>query len=357
MEYILGEPNTTSKRIASFDLDGTLITPKSKKRFADNYKDWIFCSDTVELQLANLHKEGYLILIISNKREIGTKRLKNEDFQQKLTDIHTALNVPFICYYSINDDIYRKPRTGLWEKFVTTYKITEIDKDKSFYCGDAAGRPIDFSDTDYKFALNIGLNFKLPMQQFGVSGSDLVKILPMPPHPTTFLETGKYDLDFLYEYSDQHVVMMCGLPASGKSTISNIIAKDGYEIVSKDKLKTKAKCKGAFIAHLKTGSNIVIDNTNATKSQRKEWIQILNKFSKKIPMIIINVTTPKQTALHINTFRKLYTLDDAVPDVAIHTINKRYEEPTLEEGFAKIETLQFKMDETKDNTYLLSYLR
>lgn len=39
---------------------------------------------------------------------------------------------------------------------------------KSFYCGDAAGRlktsstPKDFSDSDLKFALNIGLPFLTP---------------------------------------------------------------------------------------------------------------------------------------------------------------------------------------------------
>ena len=42
----------------------------------------------------------------------------------------------------------------------------------SFYCGDAAGRPKtatrpkDFSDSDIKFALNVGLTFKTPEELF-----------------------------------------------------------------------------------------------------------------------------------------------------------------------------------------------
>jgi len=42
----------------------------------------------------------------------------------------------------------------------------------SFYCGDAAGRPKtatrpkDFSDTDIKFAHNVGLTFKTPEEFF-----------------------------------------------------------------------------------------------------------------------------------------------------------------------------------------------
>lgn len=43
---------------------------------------------------------------------------------------------------------------------------------ESFYCGDAAGRPAkgkrkkDFSDTDRKFAINIGIKFYTPEMYF-----------------------------------------------------------------------------------------------------------------------------------------------------------------------------------------------
>lgn len=40
---------------------------------------------------------------------------------------------------------------------------------ESFYCGDAAGRkgpPKDFTDSDLKFALNLGLPFFTPEQLF-----------------------------------------------------------------------------------------------------------------------------------------------------------------------------------------------
>ena len=36
------------------------------------------------------------------------------------------------------------------------------DKKRSFFVGDAAGRPKDFAGTDRKFAENIGLKFKTP---------------------------------------------------------------------------------------------------------------------------------------------------------------------------------------------------
>lgn len=63
-------------------------------------------------------------------------------------------------------DKYRKPAQGAWEYFLKNHtKKGSINMKKSFYCGDAAGRPKtattkkDFSDTDRKFAINVGLPF------------------------------------------------------------------------------------------------------------------------------------------------------------------------------------------------------
>ena len=49
---------------------------------------------------------------------------------------------------------------------------SQVDKDKSFYCGDAAGRPkttfkkADFSADDMVFARNVGLEFHTPESCF-----------------------------------------------------------------------------------------------------------------------------------------------------------------------------------------------
>lgn len=65
-------------------------------------------------------------------------------------------------------DKYRKPATAAWDYFMKTHvtgKGKQLDMKKSFYCGDAAGRPKednkpkDFSDSDRKFAINVGIPF------------------------------------------------------------------------------------------------------------------------------------------------------------------------------------------------------
>lgn len=66
-------------------------------------------------------------------------------------------------------DQYRKPGVGMWKYLKDDiFQEYKIDMKESFYCGDAAGRPKtasrskDFSDSDIKFAHNIGLKFYTP---------------------------------------------------------------------------------------------------------------------------------------------------------------------------------------------------
>ena len=67
-------------------------------------------------------------------------------------------------------DIYRKPNIGMYEVVEALYRQAgyEIDMASSVFVGDAAGRvggrgvSKDHSDTDYKFALNVGLKFLTP---------------------------------------------------------------------------------------------------------------------------------------------------------------------------------------------------
>ena len=68
-------------------------------------------------------------------------------------------------------DIYRKPNIGMFQVVEQVYRDAgyAIDMKNSFYVGDAAGRVAlrkgdirDHADTDYKWALNVGLPFYTP---------------------------------------------------------------------------------------------------------------------------------------------------------------------------------------------------
>ncbi|CCD26486.1 polynucleotide 3'-phosphatase NDAI_0H03130 [Naumovozyma dairenensis CBS 421] len=73
-------------------------------------------------------------------------------------------------------DSMRKPNIGMFKEFEKDFKLlvgnisTEIKCTGQlvwiYYCGDAAGRSNDFSDSDKKFAKNCGVDFKTPEEIF-----------------------------------------------------------------------------------------------------------------------------------------------------------------------------------------------
>lgn len=78
---------------------------------------------------------------------------------------------------SLNGDLellfnsMRKPCIGMADQFIKDIcersdTITKDDIDWIYYCGDAAGRKTDFSDTDKQFAEKLGIDFKFPEEVF-----------------------------------------------------------------------------------------------------------------------------------------------------------------------------------------------
>jgi DNA 3'-phosphatase len=159
--------------IYGFDMDGTLINTKSKKKFPEDEYDWELFDNNIPDKLREIYEKGIYIVIISNQNGIGTGKSTREQIQRKVDAIINKINVPmdFIC--SIDDDIYRKPLPGMWD-LVKTLRCKSIDKENSMYIGDAAGRDNskttkknelsykkDFSNSDLKFALNNGSQVRI----------------------------------------------------------------------------------------------------------------------------------------------------------------------------------------------------
>ena len=138
-------------------------------------------------------------------------------------------------------DQYRKPGLGMWDYLKDNiFTGFTINKKESIYCGDAAGRPKtatrhkDFSDTDLKFALNVGLTFKTPEELFLDQKSELsttVKIdsfFKKAKEEEKKLEEGKKVASKSstakakvtpYASDKQELVLFFGSPGSGKSTL------------------------------------------------------------------------------------------------------------------------------------------
>ena len=176
-----GVSDATKTEMVAFDMDGTLIDTKSGKKFAVNESDWKLWDPSVRTVMRQLHAENKYIAIISNQNGIKEKKVTKESVQRKVESIIAEIGVPmdFIC--CIDDGKFRKPRTGMWE-FLCKARFPAAAASAStatgsaalstsssggqstyLYVGDAAGREKegtrskDFSDTDYKLALNLGI--------------------------------------------------------------------------------------------------------------------------------------------------------------------------------------------------------
>ena len=112
-------------------------------------------------------------MIFTNQGGVEAGHTTAADLKKKFGMIQKALGIPMTFLAATHSDMYRKPTTGMWDYLEKQLcEGVSIDKKRSFYCGDAAGRPKtdtrkkDFSDSDIKFALNIGLPFKTPEEVF-----------------------------------------------------------------------------------------------------------------------------------------------------------------------------------------------
>jgi predicted kinase len=132
--------------------------------------------------------------------------------------------------------------------------------------------------------------------------------------------------------------MMIGLQASGKSTIAKRQFPN-VEIVSKDLCNgSESKERKQLEQILSSGKSVVVDDTNYNRAARAKVIDVAKKYHAKV--IGIYVKADKEICLKRNKTRL-----NRVPEVAIHTTYKRFEEPRNSEGF---DELRLDVQEEKD---------
>jgi len=154
------------KKLAAFDLDGTLTQFKYGMKFSQSPEHMELMSSRISI-LQQLINVGYIITIFTNQKSTTSKKKRLSIL--RLGRAVELLNIPLVLFAALEDDQYRKPQIGMWNKAKEIFK--GIDMKRSFFCGDAAGRNMgqpggDFSDSDKKFAENIGLKFFTPEQIF-----------------------------------------------------------------------------------------------------------------------------------------------------------------------------------------------
>ncbi len=340
-------------KLACFDLDHTLIKPKSKRKLPRDSEDYEYINNVKET-LIKLQNNNYHIIIFSNQS--GSK------LEQVITKIKNILlellyynKLQISVFIATKDDYYRKPHTGMFELFLKLNNLKFNNLKEVFYCGDAAGRNNDFSCSDYAFSHNLSLKYTNMLNQiiFYVPEELFLKqkidfIPNCKDNPQLFInnyykyhEVNKEKIKYPYPEKEQEIIIMCGLPGSGKSKIANDIYSNetNYIIISQDIYKTR------FITiikqSLKKKLSVVVDNTNIDIKNRELYVKLSKEH--KIPLKCIYVSTPLNLCKHLNDMRVELGKGtiNKVPDIAYNVLNKKYTKPEIKEGFDKIFIIPF----------------
>ncbi len=157
----------------------------------------------------------------------------------------------------------------------------------------------------------------------------------------------------LLEEKDKELVLTVGLPGTGKSTYINQKYKK-HLIVSNDKLvvaygkknnmtyneafdaigrdKIIAMGKRNFQKALKTGRDIILDNTNLTKKIRKEYLDITPP-DYRLTAVVFKL---KAGELNKRLKGREKETGKSIPKDVMKKMKGDYEEPSKAEGFDKI---------------------
>lgn len=257
-----------STKIVAFDFDYTICMPLGSE-FARNENDSILYRKTIPGTLKGYWESGYLVVVFTNQ----SKNAEMHILRIKKFITKYELKIHYV-YCATRDDDYRKPKIGMYQDLVKTFPITV---EGSFYCGDAAGRKNDFSDSDKVFAKNCGLEFKLPEEVFPLQNDEI----KLPENK-------------------QNMIIMIGAPASGKSTLCTKLFSN-LDYISSDILKTKAKTISATETSLKNKHSVVIDNTNPSHESRAPFIELAKKYGAEITYVFMN--TPISECKRLNRAR------------------------------------------------------
>ena len=99
----------------------------------------------------------------------------------------------------------------------------------------------DHSDTDRKFALNIGINFLTP-EEFYLKNAPVIQYTLSGVDPKQLIKT-VIDSSYVFEPRKKEMIIMVGLPGAGKTEfVKKYILPEKYVHINRDTCKSKTKC-------------------------------------------------------------------------------------------------------------------
>lgn len=137
------------------------------------------------------------------------------------------------------------------------------------------------------------------------------------------------------------VIILCGVPGSGKSTICKESFPE-YTRISQDDLGDKDKCVKAFRKALEEGKDCIIDRCNHNMSQRHLWIANAEKYNAESIICIHLVVDDEECINRISERKGHPTISERMPldkkkNIVYNFSNAiKRDQPSVLEGFDAI---------------------
>lgn len=325
-------------KIAGFNLMGTIIDAKTHTKKELLSDGWTFKYPSVPAKLVELHTDYNIVIFVDKS---GLKTQEELDLLIiKLDKIIKTIGIP-ISYY-------------IYTPYTPSIIFTVADKLKSFYCGNNAGRPeswkykqigsehiyinklADKSKKDLYFAFNSKVRFILPEAIFCKLDINSINKDIFETITRSYLSFDESidkvrGMDAIVKSintinTSPLMIMMIGLPASGKTELTNYIisryseTRDDTVIksISKDKISNKRLYNLKLESLLNKNNHIIVDNTNVKRSDRLFHINAAKQHGYKI--IGITIDTHPDLINHLNVFRAYTGKKSLIPKVVYYTM-------------------------------------
>jgi len=136
------------------------------------------------------------------------------------------------------------------------------------------------------------------------------------------------------------IVLMVGIPGSGKTTFCRERLFPSHLYISLDQLRTRSAEAELFAFALSRRKPCVVDNTNVNAAERKRYIQLAQAV-KDVRIVAYCFAPDLEGCIARNSMR---TGRARVPELAIKGKLTRFEPPDFSEGFDEINDVEISAD-------------
>ncbi len=346
--------------VYGFDFDGTIIQASGAK-----WVDTWALNEPVCALLRNIRDQSVQlgtatpIVVFTNQGGVAKGNVTLAQLFRKLDAVFGAIFAsaappnptapPFIptIYIGLSQE-YRKPSPKMYEEYLINHAP---GVQRGYFVGDASDAAQDFSDSDYRFAKNAGLEY-VRVEDVGVVGAPMPTLQLISEYfrahtyaaPITGLNRERVFADALNINIEQirgSIVIMVGYPGSGKSTFATWLhAQLPGCVLRRDELGTVAKVQKRFrdalcvAAKPENAPTIIVDATHPSIESRKYYIE--HAAGRRVIAIVMQID--RESAFYLNKIRGA-SGNAFVPSIAYGVFAKKYESPTPAEGFSAIITI------------------